>query len=437
MIENKAKLQGFSQGSLTWTEYYQSLKVPTVEFSQFGLSITEVLCNFCANPPTTNRESVMENYFIQEYDALRLESQLKLKDSSRTRYLDGRQPDVSLLPKSCSVLTSSNVVVVGEIKVHQGGRFSDDNLGEIATFMSRIFKCQPLRSKVYGFITDCHDIQFLCATKQAEQISFSTTPAYNMAQGKSYLISLVTSPLSVLGYDCPSFYIKNTTLETQMLIGNGVTSHVYKCFYQNTDVAVKRFRSGYQNLLDNEYNIIQDLQGIVGIPKVLWRGTDYFVMIPVGSPVLVFSKSQVGQVLNTLRFVHNKGYVHRDVRPLNFIKFNDKTFLIDWGFSAQTNIAVRYEGTMHFASFRVLNHFTNIPIAPLPQDDLHSFVCCVIATNIAGISEKLYILNDFPSTLQFWQNHFNSPVYLPLIEAINKLDYELVGRLLVAFCTEF
>jgi len=104
-------------------------------------------------------------------------------------------------------------------------------------------------------------------------------------------------------------------------------------------------------LLKNESIIYQYLMNTNGVPKVKWFGKDeknYYMVINLLGDSLqsiknrktVFSLNltlQIGiQVISLLKDIHDKGLVHRDIKPDNFLlglKENSKQlFIIDFGF---------------------------------------------------------------------------------------------------------
>jgi serine/threonine protein kinase len=104
-------------------------------------------------------------------------------------------------------------------------------------------------------------------------------------------------------------------------------------------------------LLKNESIIYQYLQNMKGIPQVKWFGKDsknyYMVINLLGKSLQTlinrnkrFSLQltlQIGiQVIEILETIHNKGLVHRDIKPDNFLLGLDKNsknlYIIDFGF---------------------------------------------------------------------------------------------------------
>lgn len=133
-------------------------------------------------------------------------------------------------------------------------------------------------------------------------------------------------------------------------IGEGSFGSIYKAENSRTreEVAIKVEPISYNNLLKNESKIYQYLLGTSGIPQVKWYGKDeinYYMVIPLLGKSLnqlliekqVFSLHliiQIGiQILYLLKAIHEKGLLHRDIKPDNFLLGidNKQLFLIDFG----------------------------------------------------------------------------------------------------------
>ena len=133
-------------------------------------------------------------------------------------------------------------------------------------------------------------------------------------------------------------------------IGEGSFGCIYKAenCKKNEIVAIKvEPISNGHNLLKNESKIYQYLLGTPGIPQIKWYGKDeinYYMVIPllgISLQQLLIEKRvlplrlvlKIGiQVLQLLKYIHEKGLLHRDIKPDNFLLGdNSNIFLIDFG----------------------------------------------------------------------------------------------------------
>ena len=136
-------------------------------------------------------------------------------------------------------------------------------------------------------------------------------------------------------------------------IGEGSFGNIYKGENIRTreKVAIKVEPIGKNNLLKNESIIYQYLKNTNGIPAVKWFGKDnvnYYMVINLLGESLqktknikqIFSLKEVLQtgiqMITLLESIHEKGLVHRDIKPDNFLYgLNNNIqniYIIDFGF---------------------------------------------------------------------------------------------------------
>ena len=137
-------------------------------------------------------------------------------------------------------------------------------------------------------------------------------------------------------------------------IGEGAFGSIYKGenYRTNEIVAIKvEPIKNNTKLLKNESIIYQFLINNEGLPNVKWFGKDksnyYMVLNLLGESLQSLKERkktfslklvlQIGiQIINLLRMIHNKGLVHRDIKPDNFLLgLNNKSrqiYIIDFGF---------------------------------------------------------------------------------------------------------
>ena len=188
-------------------------------------------------------------------------------------------------------------------------------------------------------------------------------------------------------------------------LGAGCFGEIYKGENIRTQehVAIKIEPIAHNlKLLKNESAIYQYLSGTAGVPSVKWFGKDttnyYMVLNLLGQSLqtLLNSKKtfslklvlQIGlQIIFTLKSIHEKGLVHRDIKPDNFLLGNNdankkQIYIIDFGFCKSTeNITETKKttsliGSLTYASLNAHN-YTELSY----RDDLESLGYMLIYFN--------------------------------------------------------
>lgn len=173
------------------------------------------------------------------------------------------------------------------------------------------------------------------------------------------------------------------------------------------EFGIKFEKSNIKNsVIMEELKIYSDLKGGDGIPNIYWKG-DYknykvFIMDLLGPSLDKFYKINNKlnlqttiifgeQMVTRLEYLHTKNYIHRDVKPNNFLlgKYNrkfddDKVYVIDFGLSKEYidkrtkkhyefNDNSKFVGTPRYASIN-----THMGIRQSRRDDLESVAYILI-----------------------------------------------------------
>jgi serine/threonine protein kinase len=242
-------------------------------------------------------------------------------------------------------------------------------------------------------------------------------------------------------------------------IGNGSFGSLFKGMNIRTkeSVAIKVEPVEFQlKLLKNESILYQYLKDIKGVPTIKWYGHDninYYMVIELLGPSLEKVKQNYGcislyttikngiKILDLLESIHNKGLVHRDIKPDNFLfglgSLKDNLYLIDFGFCKSFLINNKHIvckktkkiiGSANFASIHSHEHQELSR-----RDDLESlfYILCYLYFGVLEWS-KTNIFENYEKNneqirilkTQMFQNKEVPTIFKTMLEYIRSLAFE-------------
>lgn len=206
---------------------------------------------------------------------------------------------------------------------------------------------------------------------------------------------------------------KNYLCHLNNVIGSGTFGKVLYCSTMDDkhEYAIKFEKSNVKSsVIDIEYDIYENLKGGEGVPNIVWIGEfkKYKLMVmdllgPSLDKFFIFcnkkfsplTSSYLGiEMVKRVQYIHSKGFLHRDIKPNNFMlgRFsknleyvNEKTvFVIDFGLSKEYidfdtgdhlpfRDGRRFIGTPRYASIG-----THMGYRQSRRDDLESIAYIVI-----------------------------------------------------------
>ena len=244
-------------------------------------------------------------------------------------------------------------------------------------------------------------------------------------------------------------------MEPLSFLGCGASGAVYsfKSTSSNPEVyAVKTaLAANNQESLEHERQVLQELSASSSVPQVAGfesnsdseaQSNAHLVLSPVGELIstemiqrynLNLFSWMPTQPVAVLEYAHQKGYVHRDVRPANIIVSDlslpqPQAVLIDWAFACKfENVTDQpYSGTIHHASRKTLLFLEKGQVpSSKPADDLESLVRCFFSLHHPLMAVELSALAGV------WDKWLRDrPGWIEVQEAAETLNYRRVESLL-------
>jgi Protein kinase domain len=192
------------------------------------------------------------------------------------------------------------------------------------------------------------------------------------------------------------------------------------------------------------------------LPEIVWTpsGNRELGIVPVGMPInfrepQTTSRKIVQCLIDGLKFLHELGIVHRDIRPSNLILDYDKptvnVVIIDYETAVVVDDApqgVEYHGGFICWPKRLIENNT-VQYKPKPEDDLLASILLVLhmlfPLHFDAFPASQIGVGGTPSpeTMKLknlWDDIENSRIWAPFVEAAKARNYELLKGMADVFC---
>jgi len=234
-------------------------------------------------------------------------------------------------------------------------------------------------------------------------------------------------------------------------IGSGSFGSIYKGQNIRTKeyVAIKVECIDHDlKLLKNESNIYQYLNGCEGIPHVKWFGKDqhnyYMVINLLGSslqdlmyknnrlPIMLVLKLGI-KILHIIKTIHEKGLIHRDIKPDNFLfglNQINHIYLIDFGFcksyinNGEHNKIIKNSNMIGSKNYASINSHKYYELSR--RDDLESLCYMLIYFYTGGLPWNTIQDDEIIITLknEILNHNIYPLVLLDFLKYIRSMEYE-------------
>jgi|SaaInlStandDraft_5_1057022.scaffolds.fasta_scaffold10223_5 serine/threonine protein kinase len=243
-------------------------------------------------------------------------------------------------------------------------------------------------------------------------------------------------------------------------IGEGTFGKIFKGRNINNKsiVAIKIEKSVESKLLFNEAKIYKNLEGMLGIPRILSFGKEgifNYLVIDLLDESLEELRSICGgklslkcvlnvglQLLSRIEMFHNEGLIHRDIKPDNFL-IDRKTniiYIIDFGLAKRYldisgNHVLLENGRKITGTARYVSPNVHSGLSPSRRDDIESIVYLLIYLLSGSLpwqkikhedkSKKYEIIGDFKNSRTLFEHFPDVPTeFITMLTYCRRMTYD-------------
>lgn len=345
-----------------------------------------------------------------------------------------RKPDFTAVAKGITDASECSAVWFIEIKSDLTTQ-KNDKIGQTVSCAHTALDKQPWRQFVYSILADDKQMYWFKSIRQGSNVRHEQAGPYSLDSSQCHhtLAYLMTASLSDLGFTAPN--IPQLRGNGLFYCGEGRTSFVWGNSSEKVAKVAKSNDQKSHSLFRHELLVLTALRGVAHIAQSvdnqlhkLQNNHPYILLTPLckhqSDITHRFVYAHFCQLVRAAQGIHERGWIHRDIRPSNVLfkkENNNEICLVDFGYCIQHDTADLWQGALHFASDGALSCIVRAaPYNATYRDDLHSIVrTSYILTRSSHITKTLHLLKSADEILVFWQREYRE--FSSCLSVLNEL----------------
>jgi len=364
-----------------------------------------------------------------------------------------------------------------ELKFGNGRLDSSENCGQVVDYFHQARKVQPYRTHFVAILSNFKEAWVFLIKYERDGFRIVKRPANSLADAIVYAEDRSSEQLTArvpeldscihdkstgyqfLGTSRHSFVLSLPTPSPSMTVQSRTKPNTWRPpsrFSGAKSFALKIKHSGNRrNDIIGEVKVLSQLRNADSkhIPELVWspRSRPELGIVPVGRPIdfrqsADTSREIVEGVIEGLRYLHQQGIVHRDIRPSNLV-LDDSNNLVIIDF--ETALSISEKEVEFFGGFtcwpkRVLESDVEIYV-PCKSDDLRAAILVVLHLLFPSRFDSFYVSNIRPGKrsertnetrllLMLWGDIEKSSIWSRFVLAADREDYEELRKMSEVFC---
>ncbi len=235
-------------------------------------------------------------------------------------------------------------------------KINDENLGQVYNYAIKVMDhADRFASRVIVFLCNYSEIVFLLVVRVGKKfkvhytkpIKFMMTDTEQVdytSEGLQYLTGMLRHGFKKeceLVNPVIERLLPSSKVTIHRFLGHGATANMFEVTrkgQQNKEAMKLVVHKDHIDHFKQEANFLQNASGIIGIPK-LFAAEPNTLYMQVVKRITVehWTRKRMQDLVAIVKAVHEKGVIHRDIRPSNIGLDGDQIVILDWGFHGMEN----------------------------------------------------------------------------------------------------